>query len=180
MVLRYLAGETLQEIGNSYEVSREFVRQRIQWMGLDPKAGGKAAQTLMGLHDRIAKKKATQDAIEDRHFKRWGMTREQYRALPGSELDQNDCRNPKRAFTEQRRNAKTRGVGWELSFADWWRIWQESGHWNERGRGEGYCMARWGDSGPYSVDNVYICTIGQNFSDHWIVRRQRKTIEAHQ
>lgn len=64
---------------------------------------------------------------------------------------------PKGQYSVQKRKAKQRQIEWRLSFDDWWNIWQESGHWEERGDSKGkYCMSRYGDTGPYSVENVYI------------------------
>lgn len=49
------------------------------------------------------------------------------------------------------------GKDWQLTFEEWWKIWQNSGHWEERGVGlDKYQMCRYGDIGPYSKDNVYI------------------------
>jgi hypothetical protein len=44
-----------------------------------------------------------------------------------------------------------------LTFEEWWAIWQESGHWTDRGTHKGqYVMARFGDTGHYQVGNVSI------------------------
>lgn len=60
-------------------------------------------------------------------------------------------------FAEQRRNAKRRGILWQLTFAEWWTLWQESGQWENRGRLRGqFCMSRFGDQGPYALDNIFI------------------------
>src|SRR5262249_39109163 len=40
-------------------------------------------------------------------------------------------------FNRQRRTAKQRGISWELDFWQWLRIWEESGHLEERGRCRG-------------------------------------------
>lgn len=72
----------------------------------------------------------------------------------------------KKAYTKQKSNAKRRGVEFELSFSEWLAIWLWSGKLDERGRGEGkYCMARVGDTGPYSICNVYITLNTKNVSD---------------
>lgn len=69
-------------------------------------------------------------------------------------------------YLSQRGAAKTRGVPWEITFIEWCRIWCESGRLHLRGVGRGsYCMARHGDVGPYSVDNVSIRTTEANSSD---------------
>lgn len=70
------------------------------------------------------------------------------------------------AFTKQRLSAKYRGVEWMLTFEQWIGIWETSGHLVERGRGKNkYCMARFGDKGPYSPNNVSICRNEKNVSD---------------
>lgn len=74
---------------------------------------------------------------------------------------------PIAAFVDHRCNAKVRGVAWELSLTQWWSVWQQSGHWEARGRGcLFYCMSRKGDVGPYSVENVFIAKFRENSSIH--------------
>lgn len=48
----------------------------------------------------------------------------------------------------------------------WWQWWMETGKWQDRGRGYGYCMARILDEGPYAPDNVYLATGQENSSDY--------------
>ncbi|WP_175952838.1 hypothetical protein [Burkholderia sp. BCC0405] len=74
-------------------------------------------------------------------------------------------------FKSQRGRAKNRGIAWDLTFEEWLKIWIDSGKMHLRGRGAGtYVMARIGDKGPYSVENVFICTNAQNVSDAAINR----------
>ena len=75
--------------------------------------------------------------------------------------------NPRtmRAFVEQRRNAKARGIEWRFNLSQWWKVWQDSGRWEQRGRGTGYVMCRKGDIGPYSPENVFIARAEKNVSD---------------
>ena len=62
-----------------------------------------------------------------------------------------------RAYVQQRSNAKTRGIGFNLTFDEWKKIWIDSGKWEQRGRGaEKYCMCRIGDTGAYEIGNVFI------------------------
>ncbi len=78
-----------------------------------------------------------------------------------------ETRKAKDAFFNQRCMAvRTRGIDWEMTFEQWWKIWKRSGHWGERGRGKGkYVMARFGDKGPYSIDNVKIIKMEQNLNE---------------
>lgn len=77
-------------------------------------------------------------------------------------------KNPERAaFKSQRNSAAKRGIQFMLSFDQWWGIWQASGKWEQRGKLEGqYVMARFGDSGPYAIDNVRICTKAENREEY--------------
>lgn len=66
-------------------------------------------------------------------------------------------KTPRGIYSTQKRKAAQRNIEWLLSFDEWWDIWQASGHWEQRGNRKGYyCMSRHGDTGPYSVENVYI------------------------
>ena len=66
----------------------------------------------------------------------------------------------------QRNSAFDRGIDWDLTFDSWLKIWTNSGHLEQRGRGVGmYCMSRYGDIGPYSETNVFIQLWTKNTSD---------------
>lgn len=65
-------------------------------------------------------------------------------------------RTPVGAFIQQRNNAQRCGFPWKLTLWQWWALWQKSGHWNYRGRGHGYWLARRDKSGPFSIENVFI------------------------
>lgn len=80
--------------------------------------------------------------------------------------------------------AKRRGISWLFTFETWFKVWSDSGHLHERGRRKGqYVMARFGDRGPYSVDNVKITTVEENsieanFPTHREIRRGYKQSDA--
>ena len=70
------------------------------------------------------------------------------------------------AYTQQKKNAKGRGVEFLISFDEWKGVWLTSGKLAERGRGAAkYCMCRIGDAGPYAVGNVFIDLGAKNVSD---------------
>jgi hypothetical protein len=69
-------------------------------------------------------------------------------------------------YDQHRVHAKRRGITFDLTFDEWWSIWQESGKWEERGRG-GYQMCRLGDQGPYAIGNVRIDTQRNNLQERW-------------
>ena len=61
------------------------------------------------------------------------------------------------AYKAQRARAKVRRLAFTLTFEQWLKIWVESGHFMNRGRGAGkYCMSRFGDLGGYEIGNVHI------------------------
>lgn len=158
MAAMYREGQTLEKIGEVYDISRERVRQLLAKVGVTRKEGG---ASLVAAARRAARK----SSINERSLARRGLSHEEFVAMPT---------RAKRAYIQQKANAGRRGIEWNLNLAEWWDIWQKSGKWELRGRGEGYCMGRSGDAGTYAVGNVYICTIGQNFSDSYIWRPAAK------
>jgi hypothetical protein len=64
---------------------------------------------------------------------------------------------PQGIYTRQRANARRRDIPFDLTFEQWWKIWQDSGLWELRGVGrERACMSRINDEGGYSLGNVEI------------------------
>lgn len=86
------------------------------------------------------------------------------------------------AFRAQFHSAKRREIPFLFTLPEWWKWWQTDDRWARRGRtGDDLVMARFGDVGPYSPDNVYCATSNQNRSDvSTLVRRigQRRRVEA--
>ena len=71
---------------------------------------------------------------------------------------------------------KRRKIPFEITFEDWYKVWTDSGHWTERGRG-GYVMARKGDKGPYALGNIEIKHHVDNMHDTKGMKRKPRTIE---
>lgn len=162
----YIDGQTLEQIGKKFGISRERVRQILTLhYGMRAPNGGKAVASRKARKEFNRKRDA-------RHIKHWGCSYREYQKI----LKHPDL--PTRAFASQRQNAKKRGIEWSLSLWQWWKIWEQSGHWAERGRGRGYCMCRLNDCGPYSVDNVYIATGAENMRDYWVNKHAQSSLEA--
>lgn len=163
MRVLYKAGYTLQQIGDQYGLTRERVRQLLtKHYGFKQEDGGQAEQSRRKSANRRAER-------ESACLLRFGCSLAQLhkvRAI-GSKMMKagvGRARTPIGAFKSQKNNAKTRGIGWELNFWQWWTVWQTSGHWESRGRGQGYVMCRKGDEGPYAVGNVFIAPATENSS----------------
>lgn len=161
MADKFAGGLTLQQIGNEYGISRERVRQILRdYSGMSRVDGGSFIRTLIHLRYVSPKK-------EPKYLENYGCyLSEAIKLNEGKNISVRGGIALK--YSEQRRNALTRNIAWEITFPQWVRVWEESGNFNERGRGTGYCMARIGDTGGYSVDNVEIITISQNFSDSYL------------
>jgi hypothetical protein len=67
------------------------------------------------------------------------------------------------AYASQKSHAKQRGIPFNLTFEEWFDWWQATGHYHERGRNKHcYVMARYNDTGPYQLGNIYCCTVAEN------------------
>lgn len=87
--------------------------------------------------------------------------------------------NLRRAFTQQKSNAKRRGISFRLTYDQWLAVWQRSGKLNQRGRNSGqYCMSRPNDRGVYEIGNVLIIMVNANHSDVVPYRRTAKWRQA--
>lgn len=154
MAAMYRAGKRLKEIGEVYGVTRERVRQIIKKEhGLTGEDGGASATAAVRRRERERKQ---DEAYQKRHgcsFAEYREIRDLSRAMVADGL-----KSPLASYIGQRQNAKRRGIGWNISLVDWWAIWDQSGKWSQRGRGQGYMMCRFGDQGPYEFGNVYIAT----------------------
>lgn len=161
MAALYRSGKTLQQIGDEFGITRERVRQIITMRhGLRARDGGKS----VAMKRTRARRAAARDASCLTEFGCTWSQRQFLLVLGGEAMARglHRDRTPIGAFRRQRQNAKIRGIGWELTLWQWWTIWQDSGRWEQRGRGQGYVMCRKGDQGPYAADNVFIATAAEN------------------
>lgn len=166
----YRSGWSLQEIGDEYELSRERIRQVLAKAGMSSTEGGVVVKRA--LVDR-ARKSKRQAAADERSFRRYGCPASELSACNyGLPLHAKGCMAS--AYNSQKNNARIRKIEWRMTFPEWCDIWKASGFLDHRGRGaDKYAMARRGDIGPYSRENVYIATNAQNISDGYAFRRQR-------
>lgn len=157
MATMYRAGKTLAQIGTLYGVTRERVRQIMtKHIGTRREDGGRAVSAKINKIRAAAKKEAA-------CLEKYGCSVAERRKILRVNAQMRGqgigrYRSPTYAYSSQRFNAKRRGIDWNLTLIEWWSIWESSGKWNERGRGYGYMMCRFGDVGAYEAGNVYIAT----------------------
>lgn len=170
IIALYKFGKTLEEIGSKYGVTRERIRQILKRNGLSRLDGGMTIRTFKRIPERVERERTERGKREARCQKRWGMSLDEYQAHVAQYGNTRNQKTPMGRYIIQKKNAiNHRKIEWKITFKDWWQVWQESGKWEKRGRGKGYCMSRYGDSGGYEVGNIYITTNGQNSSDSYIV-----------
>lgn len=93
------------------------------------------------------------------------------------EATSNGLPDPYRAFVDHRNRAVERGIGFELTFCEWWGYWKDC--YSKRGRGhDDLCMARKGDVGPYAKGNVYIATQRENKRDYATSEKKKRDLVA--
>lgn len=164
MVDARTAGLTLEQIGEIHGVTRERARQILSRFGLNSSNSGRKK----AIDDkRAARRVAKRIARDQRCHDAYGCTYQAMEALFGAGvlLTRHKATH---AYAQHKKNSIQRGIEFLITFPQWWGIWQKSGKWDQRGRGQGYVMARTGDVGPYAVGNVYICTQSQNSKDGYI------------
>lgn len=66
-------------------------------------------------------------------------------------------RSPRGKYSAHKNGAKHRGIKFELTFDEWWALWEPYFPGNRK-----YAMARYGDTGPYAKGNVRIITSREN------------------
>jgi DNA-binding CsgD family transcriptional regulator len=141
-------GLTLEKIGQQFKLTRERVRQILRKAGITADEGGAA------LTARVRKGHA-QASAEARCMLKFGMPLAVVRQLRQDGVTL--------AFQSQEKSAGIRGIRWDLTFAEWFAIWQASGKLHLRGRGKGkYVMSRIRDDGPYQMGNVHIQLATEN------------------
>lgn len=171
----YRAGQTQQQIGDLYGVTRERVRQILAAQGIDGRAGGQTVRTLVA---KVHRQRASQIRRDQKYQRHYGCDYATLLRLNEGKRGQSRGSLAWR-FHNQRQAASHRKIEWSLSFVEWMEIWLSSGKLAERGQGRGrYCMARKGDTGPYSADNVYITTCDNNVRDYQAELKTRGVVCA--
>lgn len=164
MIDRYRSGETLDAIGKSHGISRERVRQILRRAGMSGADGGARVMAQRSADARQSRRDA-------RYLRKYGVAFADYRVISSADAV--------RPYSQQRKNARDRGIEWHFTLGSWWRCWQDSGKWSLRGRAaDKFVMARIGDAGPYSPANIYFTTLAGNTGDYQRHRRERAAAQV--
>lgn len=151
MYAAYCEGKSQSQIGEMYGITRQAVSVLFSRHGY--------ICDHIGYKKRIAEGRAAKQSQKDsRSIAMHGIPYEKYKYLLsiGATVK----------YVAQRTRARARGIAWNFNLGDWWEVWEKSGKWEQRGLGTGrYVMARFGDIGPYSKDNVRIITHNENSSE---------------
>lgn len=159
---------TMQSLADEWGITRERVRQIVRKYGVTPEERGRPQRQKARIErlERLAAERREQKRkkIEQRH----DMSLEEYEAIALSERNMRFYRRPRIAYLSFRHNRLVRGAEFELPFGAWWRIWQASGHWAQRGRGKyRYVMTRIDHRLPYREDNVMVTTQQEASRHFW-------------
>lgn len=150
-------GFTLQEIGETAGISRERVRQIL---GPNRTFGGISKRAAVRLQSYETRMQKNRDSY---CMKTYGMSSDELKKYKGSGKDW--WKAPFGKYIRQRQNARLRAIPWKLNFKEWIEIWEASGKFDLRGRGNGYAMCRTNDQGAYEVGNVRIATNSENIKE---------------
>ena len=153
-------GRTQREIALMSGVSHQAISHITRSLGVSRFDGGMSARAARRKERELADKNAWAVRI-------YGISRDERLSIirsHGSRVF--------RAFCTQRTNARKRGIPFLLTFPQWWGLWLASGHWHERGVGQGYVMARFKDQGAYEIGNVRIVTAVENMLEYHKLRRE--------
>jgi len=160
MINLFKLGNTLQEVGDKYHITRERVRQILTQSEVKAEDGGRRIKKI----NRCFAKK-------EKWLNTWlplyKCLRKDFIEITQGNGVHGGNKYPLR-YWRQATNSKSRGIGFNLTFPEWYKIWEESGHIGNMGLGVGkYCMSRYKDVGNYEIGNVKIISSVQNSVDAW-------------
>lgn len=175
----WLHGKTYLQIGKKMGLTTERIRQiihmgcRMQNIHFDSKCGGGFKASI--LRDREKCKKRYYSFMP-----LYKCTRGEYDSIKRKAKWNGHGEKIYLFFCQQKHNAKTRNIKFELSFPQWYELWDKSGKLNNRGRTTGkYVMARLRDNGAYCIENVEIIEAGQNHKDAWKYKNWAHKLKKH-
>jgi hypothetical protein len=148
IVRQFKSGYTMGQLAVQHRISRQRVHQLLVRAGVTANDGGRAKCRALRI-----KTKASQR--EGSIKRRWGITVEHWRHLRA--MHRNFWATPLGVYIRKRNNVRPTKRKWRLPFVEFLRIWEESGLWDQRGRGGAlYGMHLIDPKGHWTPDNVCI------------------------
>ncbi len=165
---RFLAGETMQEIGTSFGVTRERIRQILSGEGISGKNGGYKLKSALN-RKSIIDQKREQREHRRRIFDRWVRQELGVSLATACQINGTPFKNKRELWTSDgackkylavKRQAERKHPGLPyIGFMDWLHTWSQSGH-GTGGPYPGWCMLRTNDNQPWSLENVRVVRVG--------------------
>lgn len=146
---RFKAGWTMGELSTEFGISRQRVKQLLDKRGVKAENGGRAVLRALNIKTKVASR--------ERNVKRrWGITLEHWKHLRA--MDQDFWKTPLGVYIRKRANVqRTSKRKWRLTFVDFLHLWEDSGKWDQRGRGdEFYGMSLIDPTKDWTRDNVVV------------------------
>jgi hypothetical protein len=164
IVEEFESGMTSTQIASGLYCSRQKVCNILRQEGVSRWQGGAHMRRLKREERRaLAKLKDREERIE-RNYK---CSVAEYDFIMQHDTSISKFVTLNEAYLGHKRGARIRGIGFNFTFPQWFKIWNDSGKINKRGgnRSRSYVMARKGDKGPYSIRNVDIKTSRANIQE---------------
>lgn len=130
MVAALKSGKSHAQIAEQFGLSRSRVSEIFKERNVV------AAQVSTPAKQAVKAKAApAAKAKVPRTMKAWGMSREEYELHTGLHGCSSNPGSPMHKYGAHKSNARRNGLEWQFNFKDWWRMWVESGRWDQRGPG---------------------------------------------
>lgn len=170
-------GLTMNDIAEKYDMSRERIRQILRDnFNLSGKDGLARINTKK---QHLAERQAADDKFKRKH----GMSKAEFKAI---KIQHTIVKNGKeinavyQGFLNQRANAHRSKVAFHLNFAQWWKLWNESGFFDQRGQGK-YGLVRKDSNLPFTLENTQVGLSSERASfkmKEWWVKEKSKEAAA--
>ncbi len=179
---RFLAGETMQEIGTSFGVTRERVRQILNEEGISGKNGGQKLKSALNRKSVIDQKREQREH-QRRTLDQWVRQELGVSLITACKINGTPFKNKRELWTSngackkylavkrqaQRKHPETTYIG----FKDWLHAWSQSGHGTD-GPHPGWCMLRLDGDRPWSPGNIRVARVGCWLSPRKATARQKE------
>jgi hypothetical protein len=178
-------GLTMVKIAEKNKITRERVRQILKIKYNLSSADGKVRK------ENIAKVQEKKSQSDLKFFNQHGMTKEKFNEIrekfgivsfidEGGEAKEKVRNVVYQAYINQKANAYRAKIGFHLSFAQWWKLWEESGKFAERGQGK-YGLVRHDSDFAFTIENTAIGLSSERASakmKEWWVKEKLAAAEA--